>query len=199
MIGPSLWPLDRLGAGLAVLAQRARLAENLGYGSADGGLSRIGAALDAANLRGVLQKLPDGLQTRLGEGGALLSGGEGQRVRLGRAMLQTGTRLVLLDEPFRGLDREQRAALLADARRWWAGQTLLCVTHDVGETLAFDRVLVIDDGRIAEDGPPQALAAGDTRYAALLQAEDQVRNTMWQGPQWRTVRVDGGRVTAGAE
>ena len=68
-------------------------------------------------------------------------------------------RLVLLDEPFRGLDREQRRELLARARRLWQGATLLCVTHDVGETLGFARVLVVENGRIVEDGPPERLAA----------------------------------------
>ena len=179
------------------------LIDNLGYASDDAALARVGEVIDAARLRGVLRKLPDGLQTRLGEGGALLSGGEGQRVRLGRAMLQPGVRLALLDEPFRGLDRHQRGALLADARRWWADATLLCVTHDVAETLSFARVLVVDAGRIVEDGAPAALAAADTRYAAMLAAERQLHAGCWQGhggeARWRRLRVEGGRVDAAAE
>src|SRR5207249_8550472 len=71
--------------------------------------------------------------------GGLLSGGEGQRVRLGRAILRPGVRLVILDEPFRGLDREQRRELLTRARRLWKGVTLLCITHDVGETRSEER------------------------------------------------------------
>ena len=90
------------------------------YSAGDSGFDHIASAIDAAALRGVLQKLPSGLQTYLGEGGALLSGGEGQRVRLGRALLQTDVRLALLDEPFRGMDRNQRRQLLNDARHWWA-------------------------------------------------------------------------------
>ena len=175
--------------------------DNLGYASGDEALARVGTVIEAAQLRGVLQKLPQGLQSPLGEGGALLSGGEGQRVRLGRAMLQSGVRLALLDEPFRGLDREQRRTLLATSRRWWAEQTLLCVTHDVGETLQFPRVLVVDDGRIVEDGHPATLAAGDTHYARLLQAEDELRRAMWStdsqdeattGALWRPVRIEAG-------
>src|SRR5689334_13060379 len=115
--------------------------ENLAYAAGDHAIEQIGAALHAADLHGVLEKLPLGLQTYLGEGGALLSGGEGHRARLGRALAQTDVRLALLDEPFRGLDRGQRGRLLAEARKWWRQATLLCVTHDVGETLAFDRVL----------------------------------------------------------
>ncbi len=112
----------------------------------------LAAALDQADLLDVLARLPDGLQTSLGDGGGLLSGGEGQRVRFGRALHRGDIRLAILDEPFRGLDREQRQRLLGQAREYWRGATLLCITHDLSETLSFDRVLVIDGGRIVEDG-----------------------------------------------
>ena len=69
-------------------------------------------------------------------------------MRLGRAMLRSGVRLVILDEPFRGLDREQRRELLTRARRMWRHATLLCITHDVSETQAFARVLVVEGGRL---------------------------------------------------
>lgn len=151
--------------------------------------------IEAANLRGVLEKLPEGLQTTLGEGGGLVSGGEGQRVRLGRAMMKSDARLVILDEPFRGLDREKRRELLERAREMWRGATLLCITHDVGETLDFDRVLVMDKGRIVEDAPAMELAAQrDSLYRALLDAEEDVRAEMWASDEWRRLRVEGGRV-----
>ena len=172
--------------------------DNLGYASEDDALARVSPVIDAADLRGVLQKLPAGLQTLLGEGGGLLSGGEGQRVRLARALLQTGVRLALLDEPFRGTDRRQRAALLAQARDWWKDVTLLCVTHDVGETLPFGRVLVVEDGRIVEDGHPQQLAATASRYRELLDAETLVREQMWKGKQWRHIRMRDGRIEQAA-
>src|SRR5581483_7356064 len=98
---------------------------------------------EEADLDEVLARLPTGLQTRLGEGGALLSGGEGQRVRFGRAVVRGDARLVILDEAFRGLERPRRRALLERARARWRGATLLCITHDVEDTLTFDRVLVV--------------------------------------------------------
>jgi ABC-type bacteriocin/lantibiotic exporter with double-glycine peptidase domain len=153
--------------------------DNLLYASSEHAVARVGPVIAAAGLRGVLQKLPQGLQTPLGEGGALLSGGEGQRVRLGRAMLQSGVRLALLDEPFRGLDRAQRRALLTQTRAWWCDATLLCVTHDVGETTGFARVLVVENGRIVEDGAPTQLSTQDTRYAAMLRAEKDVLQQTW--------------------
>jgi ABC-type bacteriocin/lantibiotic exporter with double-glycine peptidase domain len=171
-------------------------AENLAYGADAGPLSRLGAAVEAAGLRGVVRGLPQGLQTPLGEGGALVSGGEGQRVRFARAWLRRDAGLVILDEPFRGLDRERRHALLAEARRAWRGATLLCVTHDLSETAGFDRVLVVEDGAITEDGAPGELAACATsRYARLLAAEAAVRARFACGPGWRRLRLEGGRLT----
>jgi ABC-type bacteriocin/lantibiotic exporter with double-glycine peptidase domain len=167
---------------------------NLNYSTDEPDFAGTAAAIQTAHLRGVLKKLPEGLQTSLGEGGALLSGGEGQRVRLGRALVQTGVRLALLDEPFRGMDRDQRSQLLAEARQGWRDITLLCVTHDVSETLSFDRVLVIQDGRIIEDGTPATLAAEPSRYRELLEAERLVRDQMWAGTHWRHLRMQNGAV-----
>ncbi len=190
--------------------------DNLRYGEADGGLriadcgfeesndaaTRQSAirnpqpAIEMADLRRVLEKLPEGLQTRLGEGGGLVSGGEGQRVRLGRALMKADARLVILDEPFRGLDREKRRALLERAREFWRDATLICVTHDVGETLDFDRVLVMNGGRIVEDAHAIELASRrDSLYRALLDDEEVVRAEMWASDEWRRLRVDGGRVS----
>jgi ABC-type multidrug transport system fused ATPase/permease subunit len=154
------------------------------------------SAIEMADLRRVLEKLPEGLQTRLGEGGGLVSGGEGQRVRFGRALMKADARLVILDEPFRGLDREKRRALLERAREFWRDATLICVTHDVGETLDFDRVLVMDRGRIVEDAQAVKLASRrDSLYRALLDDEEVVRADMWASDEWRRLRVDGGRLS----
>ncbi|HEX5272711.1 MAG TPA: hypothetical protein VFW33_19575, partial [Gemmataceae bacterium] len=155
----------------------------------------VGDVLSAAALHEVLQRLPNGLQTALGEGGGLVSGGEGQRVRLGRGLGRARARLVILDEPFRGLDREQRRGLLRRARAAWSGATLVCVTHDVGETRQFPRVLVVEGGRVVEDGPPEKLL-GDpaSRYAALLRAEEEARAGLWGSAAWRRLRLEDGRV-----
>jgi len=125
----------------------------------------------------------------------MLSGGEGQRVRFGRGVLRRNPALVVLDEPFRGLAREQRAALLARARRRWSDTTLVCVTHDIGETERFARVLVVAEGKIVEDGAPAKLRAWPgSRYAALLKAEERLRASAWSAAAWRRVRLENGRV-----
>ncbi len=70
---------------------------------------------------------------------------------------------------------------------------MLCVTHDVRETLTFERVLVIDEGRVVEDGDPSALAADpESRYRALLDAEDSLREGLWASAEWRRVRLERG-------
>jgi ATP-binding cassette subfamily B protein len=171
------------------------LLDNLCYGVPDAPASLASLAIQQADLRSVLDRLPDGLQTLLGEGGGLVSGGEGQRVRLGRALARRGVRLVILDEPFRGLDREQRRALLQRARQMWRAATLLCVTHDVGDTQAFDRVLVVEDGQIVEDGDPAGLArCPGMRYRALLDAEAAIHEGLWSNDLWRRLQLVEGRV-----
>ena len=174
------------------------LLDNVRYGAPHDPALPFGPMLEAADLRAVLEQLPEGMATELGEGGGLVSGGQGQRVRLGRALLRHRARLVLLDEPFRGLDRGQRRSLLAATRRWWQGTTLLCVTHDLSETLGFDRVVVVEDGRLLEQGRPLDLdRRPDSRYHALLAAERRLRAAQWGSTAWRRLRLDGGRLVPG--
>jgi ABC-type bacteriocin/lantibiotic exporter with double-glycine peptidase domain len=178
----------------AVQLWNRSLFSNLTYGS-DQESTAVGHALDAALLRSVLETLPEGLQTKLGEGGALVSGGEGQRVRFGRAMLRKHARLVILDEPFRGLDREKRRELLRRAREFWRDCTLLCITHDLEETRDFDRVLVIEYGRLREDGAPaQLCSSSNSRYSQLLEAEMQIRSGLWSSRLWRRIHIQSGRI-----
>jgi ABC-type bacteriocin/lantibiotic exporter with double-glycine peptidase domain len=172
------------------------LIENLEYGLPSTACGSIGMsisdAIDAADLRQVLERLPDGIETPLGEGGGLVSGGEGQRVRLGRALLRSDVRLVILDEPFRGLDHEQRNILLARARAFWRNATLLSISHDISETLTFDRVLVIEEGRIVEDGAPTQVGP---RYQSMLEAERAIREELWSRSDWRHLKLAEGELT----
>ena len=149
--------------------------------------SKIG---DADCRRGLARRssigFPNGLDTPLGEGGGLVSGGEGQRVRLGRALLRPGVRLVILDEPFRGLDFEQRHKLLARAREVWRDATLLSISHDIAEALTFQRVLVMEDGRIVEDGDPRELARNpDPASTPCSKPKMPSAEELWNGAEWR--------------
>jgi ABC-type multidrug transport system fused ATPase/permease subunit len=169
------------------------LLENLRYGAPEAARP-VGAAIEEADLDEVLAHLPAGLQTPLGEGGSLLSGGEGQRVRLGRGIVRGDARLVVFDEAFRGLESPRRRDLLKRARARWRQATMLFITHDLEDTLDFDRALVIADGHIVEDGPPMALAArAGSRYRALLDAERRVR-ARFSTADWRHLVVRDGTV-----
>jgi ABC-type bacteriocin/lantibiotic exporter with double-glycine peptidase domain len=168
------------------------LAQNLAFGNEGGDLA---GAIEDGDLREVVDRLPGGVGAPLGEAGGLVSGGEGQRVRLGRALARPAPRLVLLDEAFRGLSRDRRTALLARARARWVGATFVCVTHDIGDTADFPRVLVVEGGQIVEDGAPAELRArAGSRYAALAEAEQRVRDAVWSGPLWRRWRIQAGQV-----
>jgi ATP-binding cassette subfamily B protein len=165
------------------------LEENLRYGN-DGG--SVESAIDAADLARVGGAAP------LGEGGALVSGGEGQRVRFGRAIARKDVRLALLDEPFRGLERESRAKLLDRARAHWRDATLLAITHDLGEAESFDRVLVLEDGRLVEDGSPSDLSRREgSCYRRLLDSERELAR-LWNDGSWRRWRLEGGALRDGA-
>jgi ATP-binding cassette subfamily B protein len=172
------------------------LLENLRYGLRDKPGMTIERAMDAAELTRVIERLPNALETPLGEGGGLVSGGEGQRVRLGRALLRPGVRLAILDEPLRGLDFEQRHKLLARSREIWRDATLLAISHDIAEAMAFDRVLVMEDGRIVEDGDPRELARNPaSRFHAMLEAESAILEEFWNAPEWRHLRLENGHLS----
>jgi ATP-binding cassette subfamily B protein len=169
------------------------LYDNLTFGDDSQLLERLPQALEHADLTEVLSSLPDGMQTSLGEGGVRLSGGQGQRVRLGRALMRSNVRLALFDEPFRGLQRDKRRALLARTRIHFAQSTLLFVSHDVSDTLDFDRVLVLADGRVVEDGKPsELLAKPESRFGALVHADRALRTELWSSARWqRRILEDG--------
>lgn len=171
------------------------LAANLRYGAAVSAPD-LHDAIVGAGLEPVVAALPDGHAAPLGEGGGLVSGGEGQRVRLGRALHRPQAPLVLLDEAFRGLDRPTRRRLLALARDRWHGATLVAVSHDVSDALEFDRVIVVDGGRVVEDGAPAALAAVSTTvFRRMLDAQRIFDEQLWERPGWRRLQLAGGHLT----
>ena len=176
---------------------------NLRYGTVTNEVENsLDKIMEQADLLGVLSRLPNGLQTGLGSGGRMISGGEGQRVRFGRVMHRENARLVILDEAFRGLDRGKRRQLLGAARTYWKDATLICITHDVEQTQDFERVLVVENGRIIEDGTPNHLKADETsRYHQLLTAEKAVREDLWSGKEipWRRFWLEKGLLTEQGE
>lgn len=168
------------------------LLDNINYDHGKGKLSESG-------LGKVLASLAQGLQTPLCEEGKRLSGGEGQRVRIARALGVKEARLVILDEPCRGLDRAAREQLLQQLRSQHAGATLICVTHDISEAIKFPRVLVMSGGQLIEQGKPQELLANkDSALSHLRACEQQVLNTLLHEQGWQSLRMQNGHLHYGA-
>jgi len=144
------------------------LRENLRLGDPCAGDGSILAAADMARLTDLIDRLPAGLDTVIDENGASLSGGERQRIAIARMLLREPEVLVL-DEATTGLDPETDAALWAGLRATSADRATVTITHRRSGIAAADRVIVLDDGRIVEDGTPgELLARDDSRLRALL-------------------------------
>jgi len=131
------------------------LAENIRLGRADASDAHVAAALDAAGLTEVVRRLPRGVDTRLGEGGAGLSAGERQRLALARAFVRNAP-LLLLDEPTAGLDNETEADVLAAVRSLAYGRTALIVAHRPALAALADRVVELPPPPV-----PAVTAAGE--------------------------------------
>jgi ABC-type bacteriocin/lantibiotic exporter with double-glycine peptidase domain len=180
----------------AVQLWNRSLADNLCYGALAASAERLGQVVRAVELRELLESLPSGLQTQLGENGALVSGGEGQRVRLGRALMRGDSRLVILDEPFTALDRAHRRHLLLRARKLWQGATLIYITHDISEIFEFERVLVMYSGKIVEDGSPRRLIENPESHLRAMQQDDAVaRGHFLSSESWRHLELEAGELT----
>ncbi len=146
---------------VAWIPQRATLfagtlADNIALADPTATKQQIARAAHQAALDGLLAALPAGLDTRIGDGGRILSAGERQRVALARAFL-SGAALIVLDEPTANLDRDAAASIAAAIERLAVGRTVLLITHDLSLLAHADRVVELADGRVTN--PDLALAA----------------------------------------
>lgn len=136
------------GQGVRILSASLRDNLTLGRPGADNG--DLADALAAASLGPMVGHLPDGLDTRVGEGGRVLSGGEARRVALARALVRQAP-LVLLDEPTANLDRDSETAVLSALRTLTRGRTVIVATHSPAVVAMADRVVRLERGRVIED------------------------------------------------
>jgi ATP-binding cassette subfamily B protein len=145
--------------------------ENLRYGRDSATRAEVEAAARAANAHGFLSALPEGYDTLVGERGVRLSGGQKQRLAVARALLANAP-LLLLDEPTSAVEPESEALIIEALERLMQGRTTLIVSHRLSLARTADRVVVIADGRVVENGAPaELLARPESHFAAMVRAD----------------------------
>ncbi len=147
--------------------------ENIRYASPDAPEQAVLAAAEMANCREFIEALPDGFDTMVGDRGVKLSGGQRQRLAIARALLKDAP-ILLLDEATSALDSESERAIQDALDRLMQGRTVIAIAHRLATLKSFDRIIVMDRGRIVDDGPPNVLAMRPGPYRDLLRKQQLV-------------------------
>jgi ATP-binding cassette, subfamily B, bacterial len=148
----------------------ATVAENIRFGAADAADADIERAADLAFAAEFIKRLPQGYDTPIGERGVTLSGGQRQRIAIARAILRDAP-LLLLDEATSSLDAESETQVSAALARLMQARTTLVIAHRLATVLSCDRILVLDGGRIVEQGTHTQLSAAGGLYARLAKLQ----------------------------
>ena len=154
---------------------RATVAENIAYGKPGASMEEIEEAARLAGADAFIREMPEGYETLLSERGESLSGGQRQRVSIARAMLRD-TPILILDEPQAGLDAEAADAVEENWRILTAGRTTFVIAHELRLVKDVDKILVLEDGRVAEEGNHDELASSGGLYARLYALQEGGRD-----------------------
>ncbi len=168
---------DSLSAAISVVSQDVQLfhrsvMENIRYGRPEAPDDEVFEAARAAFADAFIQALPQGYATPVGERGLRLSGGQRQRLAIARAFLRDAP-ILLLDEATSALDSESEASVHEALKQLAAGRTVIAVAHRLSTLRDFDRIVVMESGRIIDQGSPEALASRPGPYLELLQIQNQ--------------------------
>ena len=151
-----------------VFAASAR--ENIRFGRPDASDAEVERAADLAHATEFLRRLPGGFEAQLGERGVTLSGGQRQRIAIARAVLRNAP-LLLLDEATSALDAESETLVQTALEELMRHRTTLVIAHRLATVLSCDRILVMDQGRIVEQGTHAELVAANGLYARLARLQ----------------------------
>jgi len=154
----------------AVFATSAR--ENIRFGRPEASDAEVERAADMAHASEFIRRLPEGFETALGERGVTLSGGQRQRIAIARAILRDAP-LLLLDEATSSLDAESETLVQTALEELMRHRTTLVIAHRLATVLSCDRILVLDQGRIVEQGTHASLVAANGLYARLARLQFQ--------------------------
>jgi len=171
--------LESLRAQFSVVLQEPLLftgsiEDNIRYGKLDATEEEIVAAAKAANAHHFIKRLPRGYKTPLGERGAKVSGGERQRIAVARAFLRDAP-ILILDEPTSSIDSRTEGVILEALERLMVGRTTIMIAHRLSTVRSVDRILVLDEGAIVQQGTHDELVAQEGLYRQLWEAQASQR------------------------
>jgi len=149
---------------------RGSIAENIAYGRPDATTAQIVNAAKLANADEFIRRMPNGYESRVGERGATLSGGQRQRIGIARAVIRDSP-ILIFDEPTSALDPESEKLVVEGMARLMKGRTVIMIAHRLSTVRGANRIIVLDNGIVVEDGTNDQLLEKGGVYAQLYGAQ----------------------------